>query len=444
MERQLTNFIRALRSADVPVSTGEAIDAARAVALTGYADRQLLKTSLGCILAKSEHEKMTHDELFEAFFTRPQTSTKEEFERNDQNTDDIGSIAAIEAIVRPEKSAELAAAIERAAETAGADSIRFSTQVAYYSQEILRSLGGDVLQAALLDALKRGGTQGEAEAQRLIEVRRQLMAAARQRAQQSFEVFGKSETDRFRDEIVATQRLSALEMRDMSRMKLLVARIAKRLAAKHSLRLRRTTRGALDIRRTIRANVAFDNIPFNIIWRRKKKDRPKIVAVCDVSGSVASYVRFLLMLLYAMRETVPEIRTFAFSFRLRCVDHYLDENDFESAMSSIIREIGLGSSSYGQAWSDFSESHLDTVDRRTTIIVLGDGRSNYGDPRLDLFQTFSARAKRIVWLNPEGPGLWGTGDSVIPRYAPHCAQMRHVANLRDLERAVDEVLLAYG
>ncbi|MEO1407047.1 MAG: VWA domain-containing protein, partial [Pseudomonadota bacterium] len=171
--------------------------------------------------------------------------------------------------------------------------------------------------------------------------------------------------------------------------------------------------------------------------------RPKIIAICDVSGSVSQYVRFLLMLLYAFRETVPDIRTFAFSGRLEDVDKTFEEFGFEAGMERIIKTIGMSSTDYGQALSDLRVGHWDAIDRRSTIIMLGDGRSNYGDPRLDLFKEAAARAKRVIWLCPEPQSLWGTGDSAIPRYQPHCAVLEEVASLKDLERAVDGVLAAY-
>ena len=227
-------------------------------------------------------------------------------------------------------------------------------------------------------------------------------------------------------------------------MKGLIAKIAKRLAVKHSRRRKKRNRGQLDVRRTMRANAGLDGVPFNVIWRQKKKDRPKIVAICDVSGSVAQYVRFLLLLLYSLADAVPDIHAFAFSHRLKPVDDILADNEFEAAMAKIIRELGMGSTDYGQAWSDLKVNHENIIDRRTTVIVLGDGRSNYGDPRADLFRDFAQRAKSMIWLNPEGRSQWGTGDSAIPRYLPFCTQMSHVATLKDLERAVDEVLSAYG
>ena len=113
-------------------------------------------------------------------------------------------------------------------------------------------------------------------------------------------------------------------------------------------------------------------------------------------------------------------------------------------MKKIVNTIGMSSTDYGQSLSDFKVNHWNTLDRRTTIIVLGDGRSNHGDPRLDIFKEMAARAKRVIWLCPEPESMWGTGDSEMLRYRPWCNQMSHVATLKDLERAVDEVLASYG
>lgn len=448
MEKQISNFIRALRSAEVRVSTGEALDAARTVAMIGYGDRPLLKDSLACVLAKSEAEKTIHDRLFELYFSaaparQSQSETAPSPDAEQESETPADAAERLSALTQEGNEQALASAIERAAEAAGLNDIRFSTQVAYFSQAMVRAMGGESLQARLLEALQGRTPDAEAEAQRLIDVRRTLTMAARERAEKAFDIFGAAETERFRDEYAATKRLSAIEASDMARMKQLVTKVAKRLAVKHSRRRKRTQRGILDVRRTMRANAGLDGIPFNVVWRQKKKDRPKILVLCDVSGSVALYVRFLLLLLFSMKEVIPDLHAFAFSYRLKNVDDILDGAEFDQAMRTILREVGLGSTSYGQALSDFKLDHESKIDRRSTIIILGDGRSNYGDPRLDLFRDFAGRAKRIIWLNPEGPALWGTGDSVIPRYAPFCAQMSHVATLKDLERAVDEVLAAY-
>ncbi len=448
MEKQISNFIRALRSAEVRVSTGEALDAARTVAMIGYQDRLLMKDSLACVLAKSEAEKSIHDRLFDLYFSSAPASASQggpdQGETRQDGEDPAGASERLTALTEPGNEQALATAMERAAEAAGLNDIRFSTQVAYFAQSMVRAMGGEALQVRLLEALQGRTPEADAEAQRLIDVRRTLTMAARARAEKAFDVFGAAETERFRDDIAATRRLSAIEASDMARMKQLVAKVAKRLAVKHSRRRKRMQRGLLDVRKTMRANAGVDGIPFNVFWRQKKKDRPKIIVICDVSGSVALYVRFLLLLLFSMKEAIPDLHAFAFSYRLKSVDDILQTMEFDAAIKKILREIGLGSTSYGQAFSDFKTDHENKIDRRTTIIILGDGRSNYGDPRLDLFRDFAGRAKRIIWLNPEGRALWGTGDSVIPRYEPFCAQMSHVATLKDLEKAIDEVLTAYS
>lgn len=447
MERTLTNFIRALRSSDVRVSTGEALDAARAVALIGYGDRCLLRDSLGCVLAKSTEEKDIHDRLFDLYFSHSgaRTDTSSSLSQGDAENDPVHSAPDdLVSLLQSGDESAISTALERAAEAAGIETIRFSTQVAYFAQQIIRQMGGESLQQRLLEALQGRDPEDEAEAQELIDIRRDLTMRARERAERAFDVFGAGETQQFRDDFAAEKRLNALDRYDMERMKGLIAKIAKRLAVKHSRRRRKRNRGQLDVRRTMRANAGLEGVPFNVIWRQKKKDRPKIVAICDVSGSVAQYVRFLLLLLYSLADAVPDIHAFAFSHRLKPVDDILADNEFEAAMAKIIRELGMGSTDYGQAWSDLKVDHESIIDRRTTVIVLGDGRSNYGDPRADLFGDFAQRAKSMIWLNPEGRALWGTGDSAIPRYLPFCTQMSHVATLKDLERAVDEVLSAYG
>ena len=447
MERTLTNFIRALRSSEVRVSTGEALDATRTVALIGYGDRALLKGSLGCVLAKSTEEKDIHDRLFDLYFSHSDSRTDTDSSQTESQSEGDEPQAAPENLVDLLQSGDesaISTALERAAEAAGIDNIRFSTQVAYYAQQIIKQMGGEGLQERLLEALQGREPSDEAEAQALIDLRRDLTMRARERAERAFDVFGAGETQQFRDDFAAEKRLNALDRYDMERMKDLIAKIARRLAVKHSRRRRKRNRGQLDVRRTMRANAGLDGVPFNVIWRQKKKDRPKIVAICDVSGSVAQYVRFLLLLLYSLADAVPDIHAFAFSHRLKPVDDILADNEFEAAMTKIIRELGMGSTDYGQAWSDLKVDHESIIDRRTTVIVLGDGRSNYGDPRADLFRDFAQRAKSMIWLNPEGRALWGTGDSAIPRYLPFCTQMSHVATLKDLERAVDEVLSAYG
>ncbi|MCR9077619.1 MAG: VWA domain-containing protein [Hyphomonadaceae bacterium] len=445
-EQVLTDFIRALRSADVRVSTGEAIDAAEAVKLIGYADRQRLSDTLRCVLAKSPAEKLAHDRLFDLYFSRraiPQNAPPDDAESDTSESDADGPGDILDLMETGDETA-IAMAMERAGQEAGLQDIRFSTQVSYFAQQMMKSLGVDRLESEMMQAFRERTEEGQAYAEELIEGRKDMFARAREHAKQAFETYGAGATLAFREDVLAETALTALDVRDLGRMQVLVEKIAKRLASKHSRRRRKKNRGQLDVRKTLRANAGFDGVPFDIAWKQTKRDRAKIVAVCDVSGSVARVVRFFLMLLYSLNEVVPDIESFAFSGRLEDVGPTLETDDFAHAMDKIINDIGMSSTDYGQSLSDLRMNHWDALDRRTTLIVLGDGRSNYGDPRLDLFREAAARVKRVIWLTPEGESLWGTGDSELPRYRPHCHTMKQVTTIKDLERILDEALSRYA
>lgn len=503
MERTLTDYIRALRSAGSTVSSAEAIDAARAVALVGYQDRNRLKDTLGVVLAKSEEEKQLHEQLFEAFFSRTAARGRAEGagQRGDDTEDGSDQSTADQAqsgqaqpgqaqpgqgsgaprqggqgggdredgegdepdqslhqsetqsaplsaeefmtLAQSDDAERIAVAIERAGNAVGVDDIRFSSQTAYYVRRILEQLGVNAVEEVLTRLIYDRTPEAQAQAQTIIDARTTLQRAARAYVNQRYELFGQSATENFMNDVVVNREISQLGLRDMERMKALVAKMAKRLAVRHSRRRRVRNRGQLDIRHTMRANAGHDGIPFELVWKRKRKDRPKIVAICDVSGSVSAYVRFLLLFLYMLKDEVTDLGAFAFSANLKEVAHELDSMSFEKAMDHIVDKIGGGSTDYGQALVDLKTNYWEIIDRRTTILILGDGRSNQTDPRLDIFQEAADRAKRVVWLCPEPPGRWGTGDSCVLQYQPHCTHLSHCATALDLERALDEVLMAY-
>lgn len=441
-EQVLTDFIRALRSAEVRVSTGEAIDAANAVALMGYADRTLLRDTLRCVLAKSPTEQAAHDRLFDLYFTRkappPQSEQTEDQESDSDQPQDILSL------MEGGDETKIAIALEQAAQEANLADIRFATQVPYYTQQMMKSLGLERLESEMMSAFKERTEDGTQRAEDLIEARQDMMGRAREHAKQAFETFGAGQTEIFRNDFLADKAITALDRSDLARMRVLVEKMAKRLAVKHSRRTRKKNRGQLDVRKTLRANAGFDGVPFDIAWKQKKRDRPKIVAVCDVSGSVAQVVRFLLMLLYSLNDAVPDIESFAFSGRLKHVGDTLETQECGPAMDQIINTIGMSSTDYGQSLSDLKTDHWNVIDRRTTLIILGDGRSNHGDPRIDIFKEAAARAKQTVWLCPEPESMWGSGDSEMLRYRPYCSRAKHVQTIKDLERVIDDVLSSYA
>ena len=446
--RTLSDFVRALRASDVRVSTGEAIDAAGAMKLVGFEDRALLRDTLGIVLAKSPEEKETHDALFDLFFNRsappPSESKPSEGAEDEGGAGPETDAQDLQGLSESGDEAAIAMALEQAASDVELDDIRFSTQVSFYAQKMLKAMGGDALQAELVQKLQAHTPEGDRDAEALMAARADMLARARKHVEQRFDVFGAGATEQFRNDYLADKSLDQVTRRDMARMKVLIEKMAKKLATKHSRRRRRKNVGQLDVRKTLRANAGFDGVPFDVAWKQKTKDRPKIMAICDVSGSVSQYVRFLLLMLYSFNETIPQLSAFAFSGRLHDVSDQLTDMDFEEAMDKIVKTIGMASTDYGQALSDLKVNHWNEIDRKTTLIVLGDGRSNYGDGRIDVFKEATARAKRTIWLCPEQKPLWGTGDSLMLRYQPYCSVMSEVSTLKDLERAVDDVLAAYG
>lgn len=478
MESGITGFVRALRAAGAEASTAESIDAARAVALLGYAHRDDLKAALGAALAKSEAEKRIHDRVFEQYFAlRPsegidgsQPAEDEDEDDGYGDADDDGSgdarrgadqraadranpesaqvreLLALAAAATSGRSGpaldRLRLALDRAATSAGVDDIRFATQASYLAQRMLEAMGIAALESQIAARLTDASPDSQRQADRLIAARDALRREARALIDQRFELYGRPATEAFLTDVAVGRALGRLSPADMARMKTAVTRMARRLAQRHSRRQRRQLRGRLDMRRTLRANAGNDGMPFSLQWQHRRRDKPRIVVVCDVSASVANSVRFLLLFLYALHDVVSDLRSFAFSNRLQDVSRVLETMPFDDAMTHIIDKVGNGSTDYGQAWADLHDRHLEAIDRRTTIIVLGDGRSNGTDPRLDLFAQFADRARRVLWLCPERPRRWGTGDSAMLAYRPFCTSAVWCATAADLERSLDAMLQA--
>lgn len=449
MEAPLTGFVKALRAAGVRVSAAETIDAAQTLATLGFAERAPLKLALGLVLAKSSAEKATHDRLFDLYFSQdlpqlpqPGEPTPDAEEPGQRSGDE--SAEGFMALASGRDQAALAIALQRAAAASGVEGIRFETQAGHFARRMLEAMGVADVEARMMARFAEGTAEADAEARDLIAARQTMNRAARSLVMQRFEVHGRSATENFMEEVLMARPLDQLGQRDLARMQRIVSRLARKLADRHGRRLRRRRRGRLDAAKTLRRNAGLGGVPFDLVLKSKPRDRPRIAAICDVSGSVARHVRFLLLFLHALEAEVADLRLFAFSGRLEDIGLIVAEQEPEAAIQHILRRLGAGSTDYGQALADLAQDHADAIDRSTTVILLGDGRSNRADPRLDLFRELADRAKRVVWLNPEPPSLWGTGDSEIPAYRPWCTRLEHCRTVGDLERVLDEILDQHG
>ena len=253
-------------------------------------------------------------------------------------------------------------------------------------------------------------------------------------------LFARGDTEKFREDLLKSTRLSNIDRRDLDRMRVLVRQMAKKLATRYAKTRRRRLRGQLDTRRTLRRNMGWGGIPFITVWKQRRIEKPRVMVLCDVSGSVAAMSRFLLMFLYALNEALADIRSFAFAGSLMEVTDILEQQPIENAIAQIMSTIGFGSSNYGNALADFEDGWMRHVTNKTTVIILGDARGNRTDPRTDVIARLSLRAKRIIWLNPEYRSAWGTGDSDMYRYVPFCDLVTVCSTLRHLERAIEDTL----
>ena len=276
--------------------------------------------------------------------------------------------------------------------------------------------------------------------QELKKRREWLREQVRDYVEQQFLLHADATGRRLREDLLRKVKLSNVEQRNFRLIQEVVFRMAKKLAALHSRRKKVFKRGALNVPRTLRHNMAYDGAIFDLHWKSVKIDRPKVFAICDVSGSVANYARFMLMFLYSLEEVMPKVRSFAFSSDLAEVTELFERNKIEDAIAKAMRDYSGGSTDYGQAFVDFKKNCLDDVDNRTTIIILGDARNNYGDPRTDILKEMYDRCKRLIWLNPESRNSWTVGDAEMRRYSAYCHQVEECNSLMHLERIVGNLL----
>lgn len=440
----LRRFLQVARGAGLRVSAAEGIDAARALDVIGYGDRAALKDTLGLVLAKTPDEKALYHEAFELYFKHEAFSAA--IDESDGGAaagaadPGQGSGNALSPLLTEDNRAGLAAAMEAAARESGVENIRFFTQKNLYTRRILMAMGLRAVEDEI-EALRRDETPPGMERAGLLESRvARLRESVRDLVERNMLLFAKGENEQYREELLKSARLSNIERRDMERMRVLVRQMAKKLAARYAKTRRRRLRGQLDVRRTLRKNMGWGGIPFVTVWKQKRIEKPRVMVLCDVSGSVAAMSQFLLMFLYALNEALSDIRSFAYSGSLIEVSEILEKEPVEQAIEKIMEAIGFGSSNYGNAFADFEDGWMKLVTNKTTLIILGDARGNHNEPRTEILARLSQRSKRIIWLNPEYPTLWGTGDSDMRRYAPFCNLLMECSTLRHLERAISGIL----
>jgi hypothetical protein len=412
------------------------MDALGAIELLGYDDRMSVKSALSASLAKSEMERKIFDLCFESFFSQNALINNHGSDgvspRKVPDPDILAQAAPLSGMLLSDDWAGIAVAMQMAFETIDVASLRFFTQKGQNIAKILQRLNFEDI-ARDVQRMRQEGSVGSAEsAAALEETANGLYNFIKHYVQRQLALHVPS-TD---EEYYSHLKLSEIDERDYRRMQPIIARMIKQLNSLYARRRNAAKAGALDFKKTLRVNLANHGILFDTRWRKKKPDRADVIAICDISRSVRSVTRFFLLFLYSLTEIVSKIKTFVFCSNLVEASHIFETYPLEEAVSRIETGSGLpilmGLTDYGRAFSEFKELHLSGISRKTTVFIIGDARNNYDNPGADILGLIRLRCRKIVWLNPEDPRFWQTGDSVMKSYLPYCHVARECNTLDHL------------
>jgi len=457
MEERIAKFVAALRAAGVRVSLAESEDAWRAIRHMGVMDRNRFRWALRATLVKDASGLPIFEELFPLYFgvdqppmMNPQDGmSQEERDMLQQAMDDLaGELQQLLNWLlngRQPSQEEL----EELAQQAGIDRATSTSQAERYARRMQRLLHWEQLQELLellWELLAEQGMDPEKIQQLKERVAQNMEALEKQLEQFAGQAIGEQTVEEYQKRPPSVDELMErpFELLNEEEMRLLrdeVRRLAARLRSHAALRQKRGQDGRLDAKSTIRANLRYGGVPMELHYRTRRL-RPKLVTLLDVSTSMRQVTEFFLWLLYELQDQIQKARSFAYIDHLEEVSQDLATLRPDEAMQSITTKLPPGhyNTDFGASLREFESEHMDAVDFRTTVIVLGDGRNNLQDPALDTFSDLGRRSRRIIWMNPEYPAQWGTGDSDMLEYAPLCNEVYQVRNLAQLAAAVDRML----
>ena len=472
MQKKIIEFTNLLRKSGIRVSVAEGIDAFNALDELSLDDRDIFRDALRAAMVKRGDEIATYDELFELFWSGFYDNLKSAFGDMEGDLGEMGidledllaklaemlenmdgdfELGDLAKALLTQNLADLENMIRQAAEQAGTERIENMLQVGFFSRRTTEQLGMEGAAQeleALAERMRAQGMGDEAIAQ-MQELIRKLMETVRRSVrnftERELQQQNHNYMEKFRREMLTEKSFYHLTEDEILRMREVVTRLAQRIKNILSIRKKRLKKGKLDLHQTLRRNMARGGIPFEVIYKTRRKERPKLVIMCDVSSSVANVSRFMLQFMYSLQEAFTKIRCYVFVAELGEVTDVFHDGDVSSAVEKALDGGDVINvytrSNFGFAFHEFWKNHLSAVDNKTTVIILGDARNNYNDARAWCVRDIQNKAKNVVWLNPESPSAWGFGDSVMDRYLPYCDVVEECRNLRQLSKVVDQIVL---
>ncbi len=453
----LVGFVAALRGRGIPVGPSETVDAAQVLTVLDLMDREMLREGLACALVRRAGQRPTFDGMFDLWFPaalgeRAGAQQVEIPRKPDGEVDIIELRKMLAELLVADPTGERARQLQDLAAQMVEQMGRYQSAngPSFSAYQTLKDLQPELLVSKILAGLAAGTDTSDFDD----EVARRT---ARQRIK-DFRGTVESETRRRVAERIGRDRVATygvqrqaedadflrISENELAELRRGSQRLARVLASRLAARRRRSRRGEIDLRKTLRRSMSTGGVPIKLAARKPRPGRPDLVLLCDISGSVAGFSSFTMLLVNALREQFSRVRIFAFVDR---VDEVTDLFDQVTPLDQVTRRIftearvvGIeGHSDYGTALEGFAENFPDVVTSRTSLLILGDARTNYRDPALGTLEELVRVAKHAYWLNPESEKMWGTGDSAAKRYA-EVIEMHECRSARQLTSVVSRLL----
>ncbi|MDX2136903.1 MAG: VWA domain-containing protein [Chloroflexota bacterium] len=457
MDKRMVQFIRALRAAGVRISLAESVDAMKGVEIIGATERDDFHSVMKTTLVKENKDQNTFEYYFPLFFGSgqpPMQNIPDNLTPQQQDTlkqalqSLMGNMDALKDMLRqllqgqPFSQQQLNDAAQRMGLN-NADDMNMRRQM---ERQMNRQLSMQQIQQMidqLMQELEQMGMEQEARE----EIREMLQQNAQGLSEQISQFVGKSIAEQMADREPDPKPdlldipFTRLSDEDVEHIRDEIRRLAARLRSRASLRQRRANTGMLDPRKMMRANMRYDGVPLELRYKTRHV-KPCLVLICDVSTSMRYCAEFLLTLIYELQDQVARTNSYIFISDLVDISMVFEEHEPQAAVERVLMDNppGYYSTDLGNSLATFKRDQMGKLTGKTTVIVLGDGRNNYNNPRADIAQEMQRKSRRLIWFNPEHPSQWGTGDSDMLQYAPLSNGVYRVSNLRELAAAVDKIL----
>ena len=467
MEDRIIEFANVLRRNGVRVSLSENMDAFRALGLVGIRDPHLFRNALRTTLVKRASDVKPFEELFDFFFLGIGEAidaldrrimeelglTPEQFQQMLEQIQRLlkkmeGDLSELTRALltgnRGELERLLREAASQEAEAGSLDSFRLTPYTRMAGRLQLDRVRTEVEGfKAMLQMLAEGGEDLQNVMRYLDERMRDLNRLLREIIQQEQRKRGVEPSDYSQRSSFADKSFSFYTEDDIRRMNEAVARLAQRLKNRLSVRRKKAARGRFNVKATLRTNMQYGGVPFHIELDRRKKTKPQVMILCDISDSVLNASRFMLQFVYSVQDLYAKVRSFVFVSDIGEVTKLFEEHEIHRAVETALKGEVIdvfSHSNFGRAFELFYKNYFAAVTGKTTVLIIGDGRNNYNRPNEWVLREIQQKAKQLIWLNPESRMTWGVGDSEMPRYVPYCDVAEECRNINQLYKVVDLIV----